>query len=123
MSSPVRILMLEDAPEDAALVQREMRKAGIDFSAQVVDEEGPFLAGLAQFRPDLVLSDNSLPRMDGASALRITRETSPELPFIFVTGSMGEERAIEMLRGGATDYVLKDRLSRLVPAVRSISMA
>src|SRR5207247_376201 len=68
--------------------------------------------------PAIVLADNSLPAMDGITALRLTRECDHGLPFIFVTGSMGEDWAIEMLKSGATDYVLKDRLSRLVPAVR-----
>src|SRR5213594_1198504 len=118
VDDPIRILVLEDAPEDAELALRELRKAGLVFTSQVVETREEFLRGLSDYAPDLVLSDHSLPNMDGVTALKLTRQTRSAVPFIFVSGSLGEERAIEMLRMGATDYVLKDRPSRLVPAVR-----
>src|SRR2546425_2812013 len=117
METPIRILMLEDAPEDAELTQRELVRAGIAFTARVVQTKAEFVTSLSEFAPSIVLSDHSLPMMDGITALQLSRQISPEVPFIFVTGSMGEERAIELLRTGATDYVLKHRLSRLAPAV------
>ena len=114
----IRILILEDDSSDAELVQRELRKAGFGFTALVVDGREGFLDGLSDFNPDLVLSDKSLPQMDGVDALALARQLRPDVLFVFVSGSMGEERAIELLKSGATDYVLKDRLTRLAPAVR-----
>src|SRR5204862_4695170 len=100
------------------LIQLELRRAGLPIVATVVEGREEFVKGLTEFDPHLVLSDKSLPRMDGITALHLTRELRPDLPFILVSGSVGEEKAIELLTGGATDYVLKDRMSRLVPAVR-----
>ena len=118
MLNEIRILILEDAPTDAELIQLELRRAGLPIVATVVEGREEFVKGLTEFDPHLVLSDKSLPRMDGITALHLTRELRPDLPFILVSGSVGEEKAIELLTGGATDYVLKDRISRLVPAVR-----
>jgi PAS domain S-box-containing protein len=84
----------------------------------VVDNRVDFVAALQNVKVDLILSDNKLPSFDGLAALQISRELSPKVPFIFVSGSVGEERAVDLLQNGATDYVLKDRLSRLCPAVR-----
>lgn len=114
----LRILMLEDVPTDAELVERELRRAGIDFTSIVVEEREAFIHALDEFHPDLVLADYRLPAFDGLSALHIAREKSPEIPFLFVTGTLGEETAIESLKNGATDYILKDRLSRLGAAVQ-----
>ena len=113
----IRILILEDNPSDAELVLLELRKGNLAFTSKQVDTKETFLKELSEFTPDLVLSDYSLPSFDGLSALKIVKESYTELPFIFVTGSLGEERAIETLKSGATDYVLKDRLSRLTPSV------
>jgi len=118
MLNEIRILILEDVPTDAELIQLELRRAGLPIVATVVEGREEFVKGLTEFDPHLVLSDKSLPRMDGITALHLTRELHPDLPFILVSGSVGEEKAIELLTGGATDYVLKDRISRLVPAVR-----
>jgi len=114
----LRILMLEDVSTDAELIERELRKGKILFNSKRVDTREGFLKALKEFQPDLILADYALPTFDGMSALHIVQETYSDLPFIFVTGAMGEEWAIETLKSGATDYVLKDRLSRLVPAVR-----
>jgi len=112
------ILILEDVATDAELVKRELRKAKIEFSAKRVETKEAYIKGLKEFIPDLILADYSLPAFDGMAALVIARETCPDIPFVFVSGAIGEELAIESLKKGATDYVLKNRLSRLVPAVR-----
>lgn len=113
----IRILMLEDVPVDAELTQRELKKGGVLFTSRRVDTREAFLEELENFSPQLVLADYSLPTFDGISALKLVREKYPDLPFIFVSGVMGEEVAIETLKSGATDYVLKHRLARLVPSV------
>lgn len=114
----LRILMLEDSPEDAELIVYELRRGGIGFETVRVATQEEFRRALEEYKPDLILADYRLPGFDGLTALRIVRAVSHEIPFIFVTGAMGEEVAIESLRSGATDYVLKDRLSKLVPAVK-----
>ncbi len=112
-----RILMIEDDIADAELVKFALREAGLAFDLRCVDNKEDFLEELEHGDPDIVLSDYALPSFDGLSALRLAKQKRPELPFIFVTGTLGEELAIETLKNGATDYVLKTRLSRLVPAV------
>ena len=114
----LRILILEDVPADAELVVHELRKGGIAFTSRHVETGEAFLRELHEFAPDLILSDYHLPSYDGVLALKTSLEECPEVPFIFVSGAMGEELAVEMLKKGATDYVIKDRLQRLVPAVK-----
>ncbi len=114
----LRILILEDVPSDAELNQRELRKGGISFTARVVDTREGFIRELEDFRPNLILSDYKLPGFTGLDALSIAHEKCADLPFILVTGTMGEENAVESLKKGANDYVLKDKLFRLVPAVQ-----
>ena len=118
MDSKLRILMLEDVPDDAELTERELRGGGISFLSRMVDTRAGFVEGIEALKPALILADYKLPTFDGLSALAIAKDKCPEVPFIFVTGAMGEEWAIETLKKGATDYVLKDSLSRLVPAVK-----
>jgi signal transduction histidine kinase len=113
----IRILLLEDSDTDADLIRHALRKGGIVFLLEHVDNRAAFLQGIDQSPPDLILSDFSLPSLDGYAALAVAREKCPDVPFIFVTGTLGEEVAIETLKQGATDYVLKQRLSRLVPSV------
>jgi signal transduction histidine kinase len=113
----LHILMLEDDAVDAELTRFTLSKGGVHFSLTRVDSEDDFLEELHQRPPELILSDYSLPNFDGHRALSLAQEHCPHIPFIFVTGTMGEEVAIETLKSGATDYVLKTRLSRLVPAV------
>lgn len=117
MSHRLRILHLEDDPRDAELVEATLGAAGIDCDVQLVSGRQDFIAALEQGGHELVLADFALPEFDGMSALAIAREHYPDLPFVFVSGRLGEEAAIESLKSGATDYVLKNRLSRLVPAV------
>jgi two-component system, cell cycle sensor histidine kinase and response regulator CckA len=114
----LRILHLEDNPDDRRVVQEwlEEKKFATEFTN--ADNEAGFVNALEKTTFDIVLSDKSLPGFDGLTALRIVREKFPHIPFVFVTGSMGEEAAIETIKDGATDYVLKDRLSRLIPAVQ-----
>ncbi len=117
MHAKLRILMLEDVPTDAELIERELRRGQIDFVSRRVATKEDFEEQLSGFDPDIILADFSLPGFDGLDALAIARESCPQIPFIFVSGAIGEERAIETLKKGATDYVLKDRLSRLPPAL------
>jgi diguanylate cyclase (GGDEF)-like protein/PAS domain S-box-containing protein len=118
MEKDLRILMLEDLASDAEFTERELRKANFAFTALRVETKERFLSALEEFAPDLILADYSLPTFDGISALMLVQEKCPEIPFIFVSGSIGEELATETLKRGATDYVLKHRLARLAPAVR-----
>ena len=109
----VKFVLLEDDPNDAELIQLELAKNGFGIVWSLVASEKDFREALAQGGIDLVLADYTLPGFDGRKALTITQKTAPGVPFIFVSGSLGEERAIEALKSGATDYVLKDRLQRL----------
>ncbi len=110
--------MLEDAPADAALIERELKKADIAFISKRVETKEAFLREIKEFGPDLVLSDYSLPSFDGISALFLTKESLPSVPFIIVTGSLSEETAVECIKAGAADYVIKENLVRIGPAVR-----
>lgn len=114
----IRILLLEDVPSDAELTCRILRQAGLNIEVCLVDNEAGFRARLeTPAAQDIILSDFSLPDYDGLSALILRSMLAPDLPFIFVTGSLGEERAVEMLHIGASDYVLKANLQRLPMAV------
>ncbi len=118
MADKLKILLLEDNEEDVELVERELRKEGFSFVLECADTADRFLTSLKGFKPDIILADYSLPSYDGLTALYASRENRPGCPFIFVSGTIGEEMAIETLMHGATDYVLKNRISRLVPAIR-----
>jgi len=117
MKPTLHILHLEDDENDAALIQHTLEAGGLRCSKIRVQSQAEFVAALEQGGFDLVMADYALPDFDGMTALKIVRNTSAELPFILISGALGEERAIEALTSGATDYVLKSRLSRLVPAV------
>jgi two-component system, NarL family, sensor histidine kinase UhpB len=119
MNAPpdLKILVLEDVPEEAEIMEHELRKAGLAFIARRVQTEPDFTKALEVFAPDLILSDAKLPKFDGRSALKIVRERTPHIPVIMVTGALGDEAAVEYLLAGASDYVLKDRLARLGSAV------
>lgn len=118
MHDTLRVLFVEDVLADAELAARELVRNGIICIARRAETEEDFRRQLGEFAPDIVLCDFSLPRFDGMTALAIAHEKRPDTPFIFVSGTIGEERAIECLKRGATDYVLKGNLSRLAPAVR-----
>ena len=117
MSKRLRILILEDVPTDAELMIEELADAGMTFVSKRVATKASFVNAIADFSPNIILSDYSLPSFDGLAALKIAREKCPDIPFVFVSGALGEEMAIDLLKKGATDYVLKNRLSRLEPAV------
>lgn len=114
---PYIFLMLEDDDFDVELASRALTKGGIQFTSKRARSEDEYIRLLEEVRPDLIISDFSLPQFDGISALTQARKRYPDIPFIFVSGTIGEERAIDILSEGATDYVLKHRLARLVPAV------
>jgi PAS domain S-box-containing protein len=118
MKSPLRILYLEDDPGDAELVQETLAVEDIACQLTRVETEADFITSLSAGGFDLIFADYTLPSFDGLSALKIARQRSPSVPFIFVSGTLGEEVAIEALKVGATDYVFKTRLSRIVPSVR-----
>ncbi|HXS21384.1 MAG TPA: EAL domain-containing protein [Steroidobacteraceae bacterium] len=114
----MRLLIVEDVAAEAELAVRHLASGGISCVPRTVADERQFRAALKLFRPHVILSDFTLPAFDGLSALDIARQEAPDVPFIFLSGTIGEERAIEALRRGAVDYVLKTNPARLVPAVR-----
>jgi PAS domain S-box-containing protein len=114
---PLRVLILEDVPMDAELVEYELARARIPFEARRVDTRERFLGELSAFRPDVILSDYTLPRFDGMTALALAREHAPATPFLIVTGSINEETAVGAMKAGATDYLLKSNLARIGPAI------
>jgi PAS domain S-box-containing protein len=118
MDAPIRILHLEDDPADARLIAEQLRRSSLNAAITVAGSREAFEAVLPRGDFDLVLSDYHVPRFDGLEALELVRATSPQIPFILVTGALGDERAVELLRRGATDFVLKDRLARLAPAIQ-----
>ena len=117
MNFPLRVLHLEDDARDTELVQAALEGEGIQSELTRVEREEDFLAALKRESLDLILADYTLPSFDGLSALRIAQQHLPDVPFIFVSGTLGEDVAIEALKTGATDYVLKTRLARLGPSV------
>src|ERR1700730_4813072 len=118
MRPPLRILSLEDDPKDAELVEETLASDGIPCHLTRVETQADFIASLERGDFDLLLADYTLPSYDGLSALKSARQDRPHIPFIFVSGTLDEEVAIEALKNGATDYVFKTRLSRIVPSVR-----
>jgi PleD family two-component response regulator len=118
MKDNVRILILEDTASDAALMEYELQSAGLDFVSRIVSNRKDYLAELDNFSPDIILSDYNLPQYDGVKALNDVRAKLPDIPFILVTGAIGENLAIDIFINGANDYVMKNRLQRLAPAVQ-----
>ncbi|HXH98970.1 MAG TPA: response regulator [Sphingobacteriaceae bacterium] len=113
----LKILILEDNESDADLLQRELRKSGLNFTSEIVQARDTFEIALDTFKPDIILSDYSLPSFDGVSAFRIKQSIYPDIPFIIVSGIIGEESAVELIKNGVTDYVLKDKLFALTPKI------
>ncbi|WP_321429538.1 ATP-binding protein [uncultured Methanolobus sp.] len=116
--SNLRILFVEDVPSDTELAERILHKDGLLFSSRRVETANEFLKELNEFKPDLIISDYSLPSFDGMQALKLLLEHDKSLPFIVFTGSLNEETAVKCMKEGATDYVLKDRIKRLPFSVR-----
>jgi two-component system cell cycle sensor histidine kinase/response regulator CckA len=115
----LRILILEDVPMDAELMEYELERARVPFVARRVDSQQAFLQELESFHPDVILSDYTLPRFDGMTALSLARQRTPSIPFLIVTGSVNEETAVGCMKAGATDYLLKSNLARIGPAIEA----
>ena len=118
MSEEVRVLILEDVELDAELIKTQLRREGLQFISRIVETEKEYVKELEEFKPHVILADHSLPQFDGITAMNIAQEIAPSTPFIFVSGKIGEDFAVEMLKEGATDYVLKNNLSKLPHAVK-----
>lgn len=119
METGLKILMLEDVNEDTLLIERALQKGGIIFTAKHVDTRDEFKLAIDTFRPDVVLSDHSMPQFNSIEALKIFREKTSVIPFILVTGAVSEEFAVSCLHEGADDYILKSNLTRLPAAIRN----
>jgi PAS domain S-box-containing protein len=119
MGEPIRVLIVEDLPTDAELSEREVGKALGSCEFRRVETREAYLAALDEFCPALIVSDYRLPLFDGMSALKLAVERYPEVPFIVLTGSMNEDTAVECMKAGAWDYVIKEHVKRLGPAVQS----
>lgn len=118
MSVPIRVLMVEDSQDDAALIARELRRGGYELAFTRVDSAEAMRTMLNQEKWDLVICDYSMPHFTGTDALQLLRATGSEIPFIFVSGTIGEDTAVAALKRGAQDYIMKDNLKRLVPAIQ-----
>jgi two-component sensor histidine kinase/CheY-like chemotaxis protein len=118
MKKELKILILEDVAFDAELIEYELRRERVKFLSKRVETKENFIKELKELKPDLILADHSLPKFDGLSALKIANEKCPYIPFLFVSGKIGEEFAVNALKEGATDYIFKNNLSKLVPAIQ-----
>jgi len=118
VKTPLRLLQLEDDTVDADLITATLTEGGIPCQSQLVETRQAFVAALKEGRMDLILADYSIPGFDGMTALTLARQHCPDVPFLFVSATIGEELAIDAMHQGATDYVLKQRLGRLVPSVQ-----
>ena len=117
MAHVLKIIMVEDSEDEAHFIQEEIEKAGYELTATRVDTPGALQAALAQGDWDLVLSDHSMPGFSAPAALRVLHDSGLDIPFIIVSGAIGEELAVSLMRAGAHDFVMKDRIGRLVPAI------
>ena len=120
MEHPLRLLIVDDQQPDAELSARQIARGGYPCTWRRVETEAEFRAELRGFAPDLIISDFTLPQYDGLSALKLAVSEAPGVPFIFVSGTIGEKRAAEALTRGAADYVSKNDLTRLVPALTRV---
>ena len=117
MKKQLKILILEDSYVDAEIVQRSLGKERLDYRFNLANNKETFLLALTQFEPDVILADNSLPQFDATEALKIVRQQTLHIPFIMVTGTVSEEFAAGIIKSGADDFILKDRLARLPAAI------
>ena len=117
MPVPIRLLLVEDSESDALLIIRQLRAAGYETQYERVDTEASMRAALVRQTWDLVISDYNMPHFSGTAALGLLREHGVDIPFIFVSGSIGEDVAVAAMKAGASDYVMKERLKRLAPAI------
>ncbi len=117
MKKDLRVLILEDLPTDAELAKRELKTVLKNYTVKVVDTEKDYVQALKQFKPDLIISDYRLPDFDGLSALKIRQDKCPFTPFVLLTGSINEDTAVDVMKAGADDYVIKEHIIHLGPAV------
>lgn len=117
MNSKLRILHIEDIQSDAELVERTLKRSGIEFDKIIVDSKEEYIKALDEFNPDVILSDHSLPAFNSLEALKILKHSGKNIPFILITATVSEEFAVSVMKDGASDYVLKDRLQRLPSAI------
>lgn len=120
MKKKIKILMLEDNPVDAELNAMELRKNDIKFEHEIVQNKGEFVKYLHEYKPDLILADYSLPDFNASDAMDLCQQENIDIPFIIVTGAIGEMRATQLMKDGAWDYVLKENLIKLAPAVNKV---
>lgn len=113
----IKILILEHDLNDLGLLQYELKKSGLNYISEIVQTKQDYEKALQSFKPDLILSDYSLPAFDGFSAFQIKQLDSPEIPFIIVSGTIGEERAVELIKLGVTDYALKEKMFQIIPKI------
>ena len=118
MNTPLRVLIVEDSESDAGLIVRRLQQGGYDLVHKRVETAGEMRTALAQPDWDIVLADYKMPQFSASAALEILNESGRDLPFIIVSGTIGEEKAVAMMKAGAHDYVMKHNLARLVPAVQ-----
>jgi CheY-like chemotaxis protein len=118
MTQPLRILFVEDVPADQELAERQLSVEGLEFISMRVETKDAFIQALENFKPDLILSDYSMPEFDGMQALKLIQALHLDIPFILLTGSLNEETAVECIKAGASDYVIKEHLHRLPFAMR-----
>jgi len=119
MDTKIRVLVVEDIPSDAELVKHMILKSGMQCEIQIVEIQNEYIEALTTFKPEIILSDYNLPSFDGMKALELRQQHAPYTPFILVTGSNNEEIAVECMKAGADDYILKDNLTRLGEAIKS----
>ena len=118
MTQTLRVLMIEDSEDDALLLARELKRGGLDFAFERVDSANAVREAVVSRPWELILCDYSMPHLKGTDALRLVRETGLDIPFIFVSGTIQEDTAVEAMRSGAQDYLMKGNLKRLIPAIR-----
>lgn len=117
MVENIKILILKDNQSDADLLLCELKKSGLIYTSEIVQTRKAFESALESFKPDIIVADYSLASFDGLTAFDIKQNTYPEIPFIIVSGSIGEENAVELIKNGVTDYALKDKLFVLIPKI------
>src|SRR4030042_3694289 len=118
MGTPIRVLIVEDSEEDTLLIVRELKRGGFDPINERVETAEGMKAALSTKTWDLILADYSMPHFSGLEALKLSQETGLDLPFIIVSGSIGEDVAVEAMKSGAHDYLMKNNLTRLFPAIQ-----
>jgi len=118
MTETLKLLMIEDSEDDALLLANQLRRGGFDFAFERVETAEAMTLALIKQHWDLIISDYSMPNFKGTDALKLIREMGNDVPFIFVSGTIDEETAVEAMKAGAQDYMMKGNVKRLIPAIR-----